>query len=69
VVVVSTPWQEFRELRAALWPRYGHAAPRVVIDCWRALTHLDGVEGLRYIKLGFGGTAEKPVSISSSPTP
>ena len=69
VVVLATPWQEFRDLRAALWTRSGHAAPRVVIDCWRALSQLDGVEGLRYIKLGFGGAAEKPVSLSSSPTP
>ncbi len=66
VVVLATPWQEFRDLRAALWARPGYSAPRVVIDCWRALSHLDGIEGLRYVKLGFGGTAEKPVSVSSS---
>jgi UDPglucose 6-dehydrogenase len=66
VVVLATPWQEFRELRPALWARPGYSAPRVVIDCWRALSHLDGVEGLRYIKLGFGGAAEKPVTVSSS---
>jgi UDPglucose 6-dehydrogenase len=66
VVVLATPWQEFRDLRAALWARPGYSAPRVVIDCWRALGHLDGIEGLRYVKLGFGGAAEKPVSVSSS---
>ena len=66
VVVLATPWQEFRDLRAALWARPGYSAPRVVIDCWRALSHLDGIEGLRYVKLGFGGAAEKPVSVSSS---
>jgi UDPglucose 6-dehydrogenase len=66
VVVLATPWQEFRDLRAALWTRPGYSEPRVVIDCWRALSHLDGVEGLHYVKLGFGGAAEKPVSACSS---
>jgi UDPglucose 6-dehydrogenase len=66
VVVLATPWQEFRDLRAALWARPGHSEPRVVIDCWRALSHLDAVEGLHYVKLGFGGDAAKPVSLSSS---
>ena len=65
VVVLATPWQEFRDVRAALWARPGHSDPRVVIDCWRALSHLDGVEGVHYVKLGFGGAA-KPVSLSSS---
>jgi UDPglucose 6-dehydrogenase len=54
VVVLATPWPEFLALRPALWARPGYSMPRVVIDCWRALTHLEGVEGLRYIKLGFG---------------
>src|SRR6267142_5250135 len=66
VVVLATPWQEFRELQAALWARPGHSEPRVVIDCWRALSHLDGVDGVHYVKLGFGGSAAKPVSVSSS---
>src|SRR6267154_1147207 len=66
VVVLATPWQEFRELQPALWARPGHSVPRVVIDCWRALSHLDGVDGVHYVKLGFGGSAAKPVSVSSS---
>jgi UDPglucose 6-dehydrogenase len=66
VVVLATPWQEFRDLRAALWSRPGHSEPRVVIDCWRILSHLDGIEGLHYVKLGFGGEAEKPLSVSFS---
>ena len=66
VVVLATPWQEFRDLGAALWARPGHSEPRVVIDCWRALSHLDGVDGVHYVKLGFGGSAAKPVSVSSS---
>jgi len=67
VVVLATPWQEFRDLPAALWAYSGPSAPRVVIDCWRALSHLDGVEGLRYVKLGFGGASQKPIAAHSNP--
>ena len=66
VVVLATPWEEFRDLRPALWARAGYTEPRVVIDCWRALTHLEGVEGIQYVKLGFGGAAAKPIMLSSS---
>jgi UDPglucose 6-dehydrogenase len=66
VVVLATPWQEFRDLRAASWARPRPSEPRVVIDCWRALSHLEGVEGVQYVKLGFGGSAAKPVSVSLS---
>jgi UDPglucose 6-dehydrogenase len=62
VVVLATPWQEFRDLRPALWARPGYSEPRVVIDCWRALSHLDGVDGLHYVKLGFGGAAQSPAT-------
>ena len=65
VVVLATPWQEFRTLQAALWVSLGPSEPRVVIDCWRALSHLDGVEGVHYVKLGFGGGAAKPLTVSS----
>jgi predicted dinucleotide-binding enzyme len=63
VVVLATPWQEFREIPVAQWAR--EDSPRAVIDCWRALTHLDGVEGVRYLKLGFGGAAEKRIGVPS----
>jgi UDPglucose 6-dehydrogenase len=63
VVVLATPWQEFREIPANQWAR--DDSPRAIIDCWRALSHLDGAEGVRYFKLGFGGPAEKPVSAYS----
>jgi UDPglucose 6-dehydrogenase len=72
VVVLATPWQEFREIPVALWARNdplrgaSRVGPRVVIDCWRALNHLEGAEGVHYVRLGFGGAAEKPVSASSS---
>ena len=57
VVVLATPWKEFRDVSAEQWVAGGK--PRVVIDCWRVLNHLDGVSGLRYVRLGFGGEAEK----------
>jgi UDPglucose 6-dehydrogenase len=64
VVVLATPWREFREIPAAQWARRG--SPRAVIDCWRALGHLEGAEGVRYLKLGFGGPAGKSVGASSA---
>jgi len=64
VVVLATPWQEFREIPAAQWVR--HSRARAVIDCWRALNHLEGVDGVDYVRLGFGGEAQRPVETSSS---
>ena len=55
VVVLATPWKEFSEIPASHWPR-GNAS-RVVIDCWRALSHLSALPGVRYVRLGFGGPA------------
>jgi UDPglucose 6-dehydrogenase len=55
VVVLATPWQEFREIPAERWLQ--RSIPRVVIDCWRVLSQLDGAEGVRYVRLGFGGEA------------
>src|SRR4029077_16453100 len=58
VVVLATPWQEFRDLPISVWiepfrsvPSF-HSAPRVVIDCWRALPHLEGRQNVLYIRLG-----------------
>ena len=50
VVVVATAWPEFGRLRLDEWGRSG--SPRTVIDCWRALKHLDNYEGVRYLSLG-----------------
>ncbi len=61
VVVVATPWQEFRDLPASAWWCPAHTAPRIVIDCWRALPHLDGHHGIQYIKLGFGAASDEKV--------
>ena len=66
VVVLATPWQEFRDLPASTWLSRGKFGARVIVDCWRALGHLDGLEGLTYVKLGFGSTVEKPATVSSS---
>jgi UDPglucose 6-dehydrogenase len=63
VVVLATPWQEFRELPAANWARRESA--RTVIDTWRVLNHLDGVEGIHYVRLGFGGEAARIVEATS----
>ncbi|HTT33962.1 MAG TPA: nucleotide sugar dehydrogenase [Methylomirabilota bacterium] len=66
VAVLATPWQEFRDLPASSWLRPAKFGGRVILDCWRALGHLDGLEGLTYVKLGFGSPAEKPAAVSSS---
>jgi len=63
VVVLATPWQEFREVPAEQWARTQR--PRAVIDCWRVLNHLEGVDGVQYVRLGYGGVAERPVGVGS----
>ena len=52
VVVLATPWAEFLAIPCEGWTRKG--SPRVVIDCWRALKHLDSAKGIRYLALGNG---------------
>jgi UDPglucose 6-dehydrogenase len=64
VVVLATPWQEFREVSAEQWTR--NNGSRVVIDCWRVLNHLEGVEGIRYVRLGFGGEIMRPLEATSA---
>ena len=64
VAVLATPWQEFRELPAERWA--GRKAPRTVLDCWRALSHLEGVDGVRYVRLGLGSAAERSVEAGST---
>jgi UDPglucose 6-dehydrogenase len=65
VTVLATPWQEFRDLPVSSWLCGGNTDSRVVVDCWRALSHLEGCEGITYVKLGFGG-AEKSAAVSAS---
>jgi UDPglucose 6-dehydrogenase len=64
VVVLATPWREFREVPAEHWAR--HSPPRAVIDCWRVLNHLEGVDGVCYVRLGFGGEVVRPLEASSA---
>jgi UDPglucose 6-dehydrogenase len=68
VVVLATPWQEFREVPTEHWVHNGQprALPRVIIDCWRAVDHLKSLDGVRYVRLGFGGAAERHVEATSS---
>lgn len=72
VVVLATPWQEFRDLPTEAWLQPGfaapsfHVAPRVVIDCWRALPHLQDLQGIQYLRLGFGADAQRPVAAAST---
>jgi UDPglucose 6-dehydrogenase len=56
VVVLATPWSEFLAVPAERWAR--NASPRVVIDCWRALRHLESARGVRYLGLGHGAVRE-----------
>jgi UDPglucose 6-dehydrogenase len=64
VVVLATPWQEFREVPADHWARRSPA--RVVIDCWRVLNHLEDADGVRYVRLGFGGEKVRSLEASSA---
>jgi UDPglucose 6-dehydrogenase len=66
VVVLATPWQEFRDVPTKKWIRTGTGVDRTVIDCWRVLNHLDGVDGIRYVRLGFGGEAARSLEASSA---
>lgn len=64
VVVLATPWQEFRDVPAEQWA--GRDQDRVVIDCWRVLNHLEGADGVRYVRLGFGGETVRSLEASSA---
>lgn len=72
VVVVATPWQEFRDLPGSAWlqhypgPPSFHSRRRVLIDCWRALPHLSESRSVQYVQLGFGSSADRAVSASSN---
>jgi len=57
VVVIATPWAQFHQISNGSWARRGY--PRTVVDCWRAFTRLNGVEGVRYVRLGFGEEVER----------
>ena len=52
VVAIATPWPEFASIKSAKWARYPLA--RTVVDCWRELGFLDGIDGVHYVRLGTG---------------
>jgi UDPglucose 6-dehydrogenase len=60
VVVVATPWPEFARIPAERWQQRG--VPRIVLDCWRALPHLSGREGIVRMALGVGDVPVASVS-------
>ncbi len=72
VVVLATPWQQFCDLSISAWmqpfrsgPSF-HGTQRVVIDCWRALPHLEGSQSVHYVRLGAPSSAVQPVTASTS---
>ncbi len=63
LIVLATPWPQFRDVPLSVWnqPPSGSSAdssPRVVIDCWRALPHLEQSDAVRYVRLGSGSSAQ-----------
>jgi len=72
VVVLATPWQQFRDLSISAWmqpfrsgPSF-HGTQRVVIDCWRALPHLEGSQSVHYVRLVAPPSAVQPATASTS---
>ena len=57
VVVLATPWPEFVKIPVTEWVRHG--SRRTVVDCWRALPHLEPARQIRYIGLGTGVAREE----------
>jgi len=66
VIVLATPWQEFRKVPNDVWSSSKPGTERTVIDCWRSLNHLDGLQGVRYVRLGFGGRPAGALKRSSA---
>lgn len=65
LAVLVTPWAVYRSLPPAVWARPGR--PRTVVDCWRLVPSLAGIDGVDYVSLGTGpGT---PVSGQTSHPP
>ena len=52
VIVLATPWAEFRSLDPSLFERDGE--PRVIVDCWRLLDRRLYAETATYVALGEG---------------
>ncbi len=72
VVVLATPWREFCDLPTSVWmqpplsaPTF-RTSPRVVIDCWRVLGHLEGSQSIRYLRLGLGSASSRGAALTST---
>jgi UDPglucose 6-dehydrogenase len=52
LVVIATPWDEFRKLRPQ---QFAHNPPRVVFDCWRILPALELGRVAKYLTIGKDG--------------
>jgi UDPglucose 6-dehydrogenase len=72
IVVVATPWQQFRDLPDSAWVQPFRSGPsfqatrRVVIDCWRALPHLEVSQSVQYVRLGAPSPGVQTSMASSS---
>ena len=65
LVILITPWEEYQQQPAEVWAREGN--PRIVIDCWRCMSHLADEAGVRYVPLG--AAPGSPVSTVTTTTP
>jgi UDPglucose 6-dehydrogenase len=57
VVVITTPWEEFRKLNFIL-SKNGHV-PRTIVDCWRMLDQHPLQKEIEYVPLGIGGIRQE----------
>lgn len=61
VVVVTTPWEQFKRLSPADFAR--PERPRTLIDCWRLLDRvMQKQPGIHYVPLGVGGLEQPPAA-------
>ena len=52
IIARATPWPEFLSILTDSWARTGSRPG--VIDCWRALKHLEIIKGIRHLGLDDG---------------
>lgn len=52
VVVIMTPWDEFKQLSS--WEPARTSPPKVIVDCWRILDKIRQDKGIIYVPLGVG---------------
>ncbi len=77
VLVIVTPWDEFKELPEILNTQLSNnitqttAPPRIIIDCWRMLdnTQIKNIPSINYRPLGIGPTTETTSYENTNETP